>query len=544
MGFPTFVVPGRGEDPAAFPENQGIHQKTIQQQCAVSNMLQALAQLTDVRAYAAELFTNLSIETDKTLQRISSVRKRINNLSEQVPSIENTFRTNAPACFYPSNAYTDKSFAMSSFPRGGVFAAASRPDTIRRRRDQATPVPDLDKLNAYKPCLDVKQEFNLHCSDLYSNPRFFYDTWLSAEQEKERIAKEKKARRKKRKKPKKRRSQHPREIVGINKTFYTSSGEKIVKQVGPGQAVGERVTQFRGKVVKEEILYDNRNHNNQESSNNSPQVNLYQPKAYQPKMPPTQQQQRQMGAAPPQLGSMNSTPAQPAHTQMAPPVHTQAVPRQAQVAQPAPQHHQTQMQPGGPPVVPVQSYAPPQQQAAVAPPKPAAPVMPEILKKYSKMQKIGLREAQIKNKMLADKVDQELYHLWLDPSGPKGVGVAAPAASTTAGPPPAGLDLSGAHLKKASAAPARRAPVDIFAQLRAGISLKKAAPIEKVVDKRDDMLSLLRKGINLKKSTDRKLKEPAPAKAEPNSIFSILGRRKMIAVDDDESEDDSWETDS
>lgn len=172
--------------------------------------------------------------------------------------------------------------------------------------------------------------------------------------------------------------------------------------------------------------------------------------------------------------------------------------------------------------------------------------MPEILKKYAKMQKIGLREVQIKNKMLADKVDQELYHLWLDPAGPKGVGVAAP---TTAGPPPPGPGgpppgPGGPPSGPGAAAPTRRAPVDIFAQIRGGTSLKKAAPIVKEVNQRDDMMSMLRKGVNLKSAKNRKLKAPEPKKEEPNSIFSILGRRKMIAVDDDDSDDDSWETDS
>jgi len=569
MGFNEYIVPGRG----ALEQSEGSSdRKKALEKNAVNHMLQCLAQLVDVRAYATEIFTNLQTKAEEASVRMRNVRKRVEALSEQVEPIDDQFHKMSPQCFY--SAYATKRFQSETTPDGGFFIRKGAPAPVNRRRHEAQPTPELNKLDRYEKCLDVGDRTNIHCLDRYTDPLFFFNQWVQSQQE---LMKKKK---KKKKKKKRKRQDQPKKVTAFQKTYKDDLGREIVrKQHTVDLQVADREL---GRGAAMSTVNKSYGATNQDFSygtdSRDATGSVYQPAAYNP------------STAVPQTGTYNAPPS----TMQPPPSMGARPPAGPGTAAPppGPRGGPPAGPPAGPPGGPPAHQPPPSYttvtQGSAPPPQPAAPAkpqMPEILAPYAKMMKLRVPLPAIKNKMRQNKVDLALFDQWLDPDGPKGATSGGPPPGPggpprgpggpppgpggppggpprgPSGPPPGpsggtgGLMAAirgGADLKKAAprAAPAPSRGGGFLDAIRKGTNLKNAND-RKLADRpaetnqRENMLSALRSGVNLKKASNRKLKaKKEPEEDQSNNIFALMKMRELIqdSDDEDDSDDDSWES--
>jgi len=565
MGFNEYIVPGRGPQQAS---NENPDRKKTLEKQAINDMLQCLAQLVDVRTYATEIFTNLQVKAEETSTRMRNVRKRVEELSVQVDPVDDQFHKMSPQCFY--SAYANKRFQSETTPDGGLFIRRNAPAPVNRRRHQAKPTPELNKLDRYEKCLDVGARENIHCLDTYTYPRFFFDQWVQGQME---LLKRKK-RGKKKKKKRKRRDQ-PKKVTAFQKTYKDDLGREIVRKQHTVEATitDRELTRGAAMSTVNKSYGSSKQDLSAYADNRTATASVYQPAAYEPGkyQAPAQVQP---GVVPMQPPGSSGPPSGPG----APPPGPGS-PRQ-QPTRPQQAYQQ--------PAQPAYNAAPQQSFPPSQPAQPAAPQMPEELLKYAKMMKLRVPIPAIKNKMRTDKIDTALFDQWLDPSGPKGAGVGSgPPAAPMGGPPPgprggpptgpggpppgmgrpprapAGptggtgglMDAirQGASLQKAPAqqqsAPPSGGAGGMMAAIRGGGKLKNAkdrklAERPKETNKRENMLNALRSGLDLKKASNRKLKEKEPEKENTSNIFALMKMRELIQDSDDEegSSDGSWES--
>ena len=95
---------------------------------------------------------------------------------------------------------------------------------MNRRRHEAQPTPELNKLDRYEKCLDVGDRTNIHCLDRYTDPLFFFNQWVQSQQE---LMKKKK---KKKKKKKRKRQDQPKKVTTFTKTYKDDLGREIVRK--------------------------------------------------------------------------------------------------------------------------------------------------------------------------------------------------------------------------------------------------------------------------------------------------------------------------
>jgi len=545
MGFDEYIVPGRGdgEDPNAAPPQQ----KKALEETAVNNMLQSLAQLVDVRCFATEIFTNLQKEAEETVQRMNSVRDRIQKMSHLVAPIEATFHSSSPDCFY--SAYANQKLVRDSTPSGGLFIRSNAPKSVERRRYEAWEVPQLNLLNKYAKCLDIGDQDEVNCLDRYTNPRFFLNQWVEAEME--RLKKKKKGRRKKKKNPN-RKKKGPKTVQALQKTYKNDLGQTIVrKQQTVDLVQGERQMQRGGEMTAVTKAYGTTTDLNQFQQTRNNTGSVYQPQKYDKK-----QTNFQTGeGAPPMQRPPQANFQQPPPQQYSQPVQ----PPPMQTPPPGPSPGAMRGPPAGPPSGPptAPQHTPVQQEAA--------PQMPEELAPYAKMLRLRVPPPAIKNKMRQNGVDVALFDFWLDPNGPKGKGASsAPPAGPPAGPgaPPAaprggllgqiqqGTQLKAAPTQQQAPRPSPMGNGGLLNAIRAGKSLKKASDrklAEKKVEVngRDQLMANLRAGISLKSASSRKLKKKKQdASSDANNIFALMKMRELIQDSDEEDDSDgSWSSD-
>lgn len=593
MGFPDIVVQGRicdTSDPASFVGRPGGISTTLPE-AATTHLIQVLAQLVEVGAAAAEVFKNLHKDAEITFKRIGQVRERINNLSENVPHVENMFRTNSPASFY--EAYSLTGLALRSIPNGGIFIRANAPPAVDQRRVVCGDPPDLNKLNRYAKCLEIKGADSINCLERYSNPLFFFDEWIKDQQMK--FDKKKKKRRKKKKK-KRKHTDKKIVIEGVRTKRKDQFGQFVyVTKTGKHEAnKGYDGVSSRSHAVSIAELSHGRTTDLNSIAQKQQQYSAYSGRqsVYQPGQQTHKVSQTQFGLQAPELISQLPAPEVPGTQVKALAVAPYpAVIKSGEGASfegspkppmaPQPVHNQSTHTPilaihHPPPPVPNQTMPLP----PMAPPPPSSqpqpslyqPQMPVELEPYAKMLKFKLPYPSIRSKMTTNGLNYELFDFWLNPDGPRGVGTPPIMESLTKKKLPKTIGTvitttyrRGPGLRRASAVlrenlkdplytpPPPEPPSsrdNVLDQIKKRPILKPSkdrvlAP-PKAQPRGAGIGDAIRAGVKLKTSKNRILQEKAKDPNKPTTIFEIIAqkqaiRREGMKPDEESSDDSDWD---
>lgn len=179
----------RATAPAAAPD---VRPEEVLDRLAVSTMIGVMNQLGQLAEYAAEVFQNLYDVASKTGTRITNVRNRVSSLGTELNKAEHTLSSKDASYFY-STQKTEAAWRRADDLSFSLFVPTSQSIALRNARAEAKPVPQLNLLDPYA-------EDNVPCTSKFSNPRFFFEKWLEAEQERQKKAAEDRDKRKKKKK--------------------------------------------------------------------------------------------------------------------------------------------------------------------------------------------------------------------------------------------------------------------------------------------------------------------------------------------------------
>lgn len=178
---------------ASAPTTAGeVRAEEVLDRLAVSTMIGVMNQLGQLAEYAAEVFQNLYDVASKTGTRITNVHTRVSNLNAELSKGEQMLTNKEPAYFYSAQK-TEAAWRRTDDLSFSLFVPASQSIALRNARAEAKPVPRLDLLDPYS-------EDGSSCTSKFSNPRFFFEKWLEAEQERQKKAAEDRDKRKKKKK--------------------------------------------------------------------------------------------------------------------------------------------------------------------------------------------------------------------------------------------------------------------------------------------------------------------------------------------------------
>lgn len=534
----TFPIPEYvyGADPQVVLETVAAHK-----------MISLLRQVGEVSNYATEIFAALFNDAQINFERIRHLAGRINVLDSTIPQIEGWMEKTDADFFYQAKK-PDERFQLENPYTSNLFTPKTQTPPVQRRRRGCQPPPRLSLLDglAKQPCMLG-----------FSNPGLFFDMWLREEEERQiKLQKANKAKREKRKKKKKaKRKNRVREVMEVETKVYSAQGKEF-EQAKPKMQPSAQESPTKGNEdeVEDDVEDDDDDYDD-------------------PYM--TRQKRRQASPLhpPPQQNVAPQAPAAPVPPSGMPPDEYAEDPQQGYQAYEQAQYQQDQYEKANyeeaqyeqqydPALYEAEAAAYAEQQdyhSPVAPDAPMAPMTP-----YAPVAPVAPIAPMAPQAPIAPYAPAS-PHVPAAPAAP--VIPAAPAApaipAAPAAPPlapaaPAMVAVPAAPIApKAPVAPI--APVvvrptggGLLGEIAAGRKLKKAAPVEKKKDERDDLLGNIRAGVKLKQ-VDRSAPKPAQPQEETGGlggIMAVLARRSAIKGDDDEDEDgndsddfedDDWE---
>eukprot|EP01083_Nonionella_stella_P276456 939360_1 len=203
MTFVKRVVPGR---PIV---DEMLKDADVLEGVFVSNMVGVVKQLGALSHFSAELFGELSYESKKVFARINPLNERIEVLTRNVPKVEQMF-IDSPQTANPNQAQS--SYSAKVFAAGNLFTAATRPPSIKNRRAATLKPPPLNEYNQF-----LDPDSKKKCLALFSNPNFFFEQWLIAEQ----------ARQKRSQELRKERKRHHKKLLAEKRKAPVRKAQKI-----------------------------------------------------------------------------------------------------------------------------------------------------------------------------------------------------------------------------------------------------------------------------------------------------------------------------
>jgi hypothetical protein len=186
-----------GNFPYKFNPSPNIKVEMILEQEVHNSMIGILTQLSWLASYAGDLFKNILENSTKTFNRINTLTSKFQSIKELVPTIEKTFET-TPLDIFTSNKRSE--FTSNTLADACLFTNDSLPKPLFTiYKEKCSPPPALSKMDPYMD--DGKK-----CLELYTNPRFFLDTWIEEQMKQRQQAKEERRKRREAKKTTKRKS--------------------------------------------------------------------------------------------------------------------------------------------------------------------------------------------------------------------------------------------------------------------------------------------------------------------------------------------------
>jgi len=164
MPFPTRVIPSRTDIDECIHNNAVAN---ILEKVAVSNMIGILTQMNLLSKHASEVFGDVLKDANRSLERITECKKRLNEIEQNVPVIERRFLEKAPSYFY-DNPYTGKEWQRNDSLRGLLFRRERASMEVNRRRGNAEKPPDISSM-------DHLNEDKKPCLKKYTDADFFYE---------------------------------------------------------------------------------------------------------------------------------------------------------------------------------------------------------------------------------------------------------------------------------------------------------------------------------------------------------------------------------
>jgi len=453
-----------------------------------------IRQLSSLSQHAEDIFGELFTEASSFYDRANTLQGRIDNLSTQVTELDPTVEEVSlhdmnRSAFFKSSSSTDQQ----------VVGRESLPNMVMKTYEGADAPPPLQQLNQFRE--DGKDGLKI-----YTDPDYFFNLWREAMQKEMRDAKEK--RREQRKKDRMKGRDVKRGQQQVRRAVATRKIEAQRRMMGkefeqdPSSIVTSQRSKGASPSSRSQVSEDSNKMTavGRDMSNGSDH----------------QMSAEDLPLPPPICDHGNGgTPSN-----IPPPPPIQGNPQQqvametGNVPPPPPPMQVSNIPP--PPPLPSNIPPPPPVSAGIPPPPPVS----------------GIPQPP--------------------PPPPVSMGTAAgippppPVSSSIGGIPPPPPPVA-----KQQQQPAPPASVDMggLAGQLAGVKLKKSEPPKQaapVDGGRNDLLSAIRRGFNLKKVEESTKKEASGATTSGgggNDVASILQRRIALEISSDEDDDESWSDD-
>ncbi|PRP80104.1 hypothetical protein PROFUN_12258 [Planoprotostelium fungivorum] len=321
------------------------------------SLVVCIEHMASLCSFASHIFSEIVKEASTTYQRVETLRGRVQDAVQLLPTVEDTFVKSSTEVLFNNQ----RSFFASATNEGAqLFTKDNRTNSINQTYGRAEKPPSFSRVNPY-------MENNMDALKLYSNPEFFLEQWIE-EQMRIREANKKLRAQKKAAKAKKAQTEDTKSgVVQVAKMvvvrYDKDTGQKIIEEVPQVAAHSTVQSQLTYAEGGKPIDFS---HANVPAYSSPPPVSSF--------------------SAPPS----GSTLRAPSHTSYAPPAVQEYIPppptaatgfpsapqyvAPPQVYTPPPQHSQVYPQQPSQ-VYPQQAYtsAP---QALAAPTAPAAPAPP------------------------------------------------------------------------------------------------------------------------------------------------------------------------
>jgi len=484
------------------------------QACSHAEMTGVLRQLNQLSTHASSIFTELFEIASKTNDRLYAVTEKTVHLIEQIVPVEKTFED---AALDTESFETSGASKFERTVEGGDIASRfpfdkdHQPMPIQELRMTCDPAPPLNTLDEFaKKNEDGTQP---HCLKKYSNPDFFYETWLEEELKRnEKQRKEKEERKKKRKDLKaKKRAQKAKQQGSKENKEIQSWKDRYAHDGAPGGGHGKTKSQDSGAP----------------SSGQPPP----------PPLPPSDFNDSEFSYANPAMGTDIGGPPPP------PPPRPQSMAVRA--APPLPMSNPLM---AAPPPVPITDAA-----APMPPPLPTGEPMIANLSPApplpAPMGGAGFPPPLPPAAMAGGGAPPPLPPVFAPPVPGGGAPGFAPPVPTSlpraefAPPAPPAAPLP-SFMQQAPAPPGGGGGGGLMAQLQAGKTLKKLTTADlapKKVDTRGGIMDEIKRKKALRHVDKTQEKAAAPPPKEVNktaaSIAAIMDRRKAVQGDSDDDDD-------
>jgi len=436
-----------------------------------TEMLSILSQLGQVSEHAAEIFEGINKQVNETSVRVGKLSGKLQDMKKGAQSLQSEFNSKDPEYFYSRNK--SSAWKRADPISHSFFRPETRPPVIEAMRTAANSPPQVDLLDKHVGPAGT-------CMLKYSNPGFFMQEWIKAEQERqEEERKERKERKKNRKKKdKKGKARRIKKAEAVKVKHYSAMGQEFAaeesqqthhKQARPSAHVSAPPPQPKGRSGP-------------------------------PSAPPSHTQSSAPPVPPPASGSRGSAPPP-----VPPPVHSGAPP-----PVPPPVGH------SAPPVPPPMRGGPP------PPPVPSAPQVSSSGPPAPPVSRGGPPAPPVA------------------PTAPAVMAPMAPAVSMAPAPPPvrASPPSSAGNEPRGGLLDAIRGGANLKR-----VEVERLPP-KKTDSRGGLMDEIRMRSVALKKVVREEKKPDAAPVGGLGNIMDILSRRAAIVGSDDEdsdSDDDDWD---
>ena len=173
--------------------------------CNMSAMIGVLQQIGYLATYSHEVFSDLASEVDRGVQRIGSLKGRLQRVTERLGRVDDALgAANDDELTDICATNPGKEYWAGKVEDSGLFLPNTRPTGLQTAFEEARPPPSLDLLDPFvdrsaNPGKYAKYGYGETCASNYSDPYFFVKQWLDEEEAKRKVLKaERKARREER----------------------------------------------------------------------------------------------------------------------------------------------------------------------------------------------------------------------------------------------------------------------------------------------------------------------------------------------------------
>lgn len=472
---------------------------------SVNTLSGIIDQLSSLAKHSESIFAELFIEATDIYDRTCNAQERITALAHKCTQLDS-----AGEEISLQDIHMQKAFKMTIHSDQQIMSRQTMPDAMREAYEKSDPVPDLQSLTKYRH--DDKDSLKF-----YTDPSYFFELWketMNADLEK----------RKKRKKRDKR----------VKKQAGTKSVKEVKKKTIKQNVPEWEIQANRNKQQQQQLEPASQQVQDLNASGTSQQLDVTDPglpgtplnvsygSEQMPRTPtpdgnlasPSRQSNKR-GSNASMMSRPTTAPPPPPPGGMTPD-RSMSPPAQSPPPPPPPPGVMGGMAGGAPPAPPPPP-APPGPGGYSAPPPPPPPGGAPIPPPPPPVGGMGAPPPP-------------------PPPPPGMMGGMAP-------PPPPAPSAGGAPPPPPSSGGA--GPVQANA-LQAVVLRKAPPPVEPIADAQSDLLSAIRKGMNLKKGVVMD-KGPVKSSNAGNDVASILARRiavEMSDSDDDDDDDDSdWSDD-